>query len=229
MSFSLVSKYARSLAMLPLPWHHVNLFNINDIQPFMRYCLIRNASHVRVLRAFGNRSFLGTGHTWELILPRMANLNYLDLSGVSNVDNVRFLKYLPKLQHLMLDDFRGLTRENFVTFKDWPQRLVFFSFVRNYQCTEKELVVASKFMPLARAIDIQFTGYLSPREATEICQNCPNLTGFFFTNYFYVSDRKKWQEFAKTYSGIRFSCSFNVQMRMYANYPDHPQIAPWQA
>lgn len=190
---------------------------------------MRNASHIRVLRAMGNRHFLGTHLTWEIILPRMSHITYLDLSGVCTIDNVNFLKFMPLLKFLMLDDFRALKRDKFIAFKDWPKHLVFFSFVRIYQCTETELVVAAKSMPNARAIDIQYSGYLSPEQATAICRHCPHLTGFFFTNYFYMNDRKKWQEFARTFNGIRFSCAFTVQMRMYANYPDHPQVAHWIA
>lgn len=229
MNFSLVSKFARSLSMLPLPWHNINLYNVSDIQPFVMACMLRNASHIRVLRAMGNKSFLGTHLGWYNILPKMANVTYLDLSGNCRFSDINFLAYMPKLQYLMLDDMRSLQREKFVSFAKWPQKLVFFSFVRNYQCAEPEVVAACKAMKEARALDIQYSCYLSPAQATEICLHCPKLTGFFFTNYFYVNDQQKWQEFAKRFNQVRFSCSFMTQMRYYAAYPDSPRIAVWQA
>lgn len=229
MNFSLVSKFARSLAKLPLPWHNVNLYNVADIQPFVMECLRTNARHIRVLRAMGSKTFLGTNLGWSIILPKMSNVAYLDLSGNNCIEDVNFLAFMPCLQFLMLDDMRTLKRDNFVAFNNWPKNLKFFSFVRNYQCTEKELVAASREMPHARAIDIQYSGYLSPKEATEMCLNSPNLTGFFFTNYFYANDRKDWQEFAKRFHHVRFSCSFMTQLRYYANYPESPRIANWQA
>lgn len=229
MNFSLVSKLARSIAMLPLPWHNVNLYSVANIQPFTMQCLMKNARHIRVLRAMGNRIFLGMNLGWPQILPKMAKVVYLNLSGNTNLDNIDFLAFMPRVQYLMLDDFRSLKRDKFVAFDRWPKKLIFFSFVRNYQCTEKELVAASYKMTHARAIDIQYSGYLSPEEATKMCQNCPSLTGFFFTNYFYAKDRKPWQEFAKKYHHIRFSCSFMHQLSYYANYPDSPIIAAWQA
>lgn len=225
----MVCKFAREMAMLPLPWHNVNLYNVSDIQPFVMRCLMRNARHIRVLRAMGSKHFLGTYLGWYNILPKMANVTYLDLSGNCRVTDVNFLANMPKLQYLMLDDMRGLQCHNFVKFQEWPQKLVFFSFVRNYQCAELEIVATSRHMKEARAIDIQYSCYLSPEQATEICNNCPELTGFFFTNYFYANDRKKWQHFAKKFNQVRFSCPFMSQMRYYAAYPNSPRIAHWQA
>ena len=122
----------------------------------------------------------------------MSNVAYLDLSMCNLIENMEFLVYMSKLEHLVLDCMSILTTDSFIAHLPQCISLKTLSMKGNSFLTMGEVTAICSSLVNLNFLDTQGTCDFTPGNVRQILSACPQLHTFLFNSFYYSCMYRAW-------------------------------------
>ena len=180
------------LLLDPKLWVNVDLQRVFWINAEIIALLEQNASHVSSICLNSPNYLLYNRVELCEVLCLMTNVTSMDLSMCNLIEDMKFLLFMTRLKHLVLDCMSILTTDSLLMYLPQCKSIETLSIKGNNFLTMDEVTTTCCQLVNLKWLDTQGCCDFTPGNVTNILESCPQLHTFLFNSFYYSRMYYSW-------------------------------------